>query len=112
MFTDDEKRIFQYQLNGTTLYADPLRIKRLLQIGTGGQFDQLVEQQRDGNEVQQAEANGILASATAAAFKFPLLDPKSGNGFTEGEAIDLLRRFLEWVEQKKTTGGTFSTSST
>lgn len=112
MFTDDEKRIFQYALNGETLYADPLRIKRLLQIGTNGQFDQLVEQQREGGEVEQAEANGILAQATAAAFRFPLLDPKTGSGFTEGESIDLLRRFLEWIEQKKTTGETLSTSST
>lgn len=112
MFTDEEKRIFRYEFRGEVKYADPLRIKRLLQIATDGNFDNLVDDQRGSDEVKKAVANGILAESTAAAFEFTLVDPDTGEGATEDEAIDLLRDFLTWIEKKNMSGGTSPMSAT
>src|SRR5262245_11634049 len=47
-----------------------------------------------------AELEGILATAAYVAFDLPQMDPNTGEGVTEEEAIGVLNKFLEYAEGK------------
>lgn len=99
-------------------YADPIAVKRMLHIATGGRLNKLIEDaNRDAHgpeafplddespeRLAALQARGVLATATCHAFGLPLFDPTTGEGLTEEEALALLREYLLWLDQKKTSG--------
>lgn len=123
MWQEADRQIFPYVVQGQQLWADPIRVLRLLLQHTQGrlndlcrQANRLLDQTRDNGPppaepgtpeyVLAQESRGRLADAAVAAFGLPPFDPFTGQGVLENEAFDVLVAFMDWQEQKKTTGGT------
>ncbi len=115
--------IFEYELPGHgRLYADPLAVRRGLLRASDGrlwewaqaarQVGELVGQSADDPtdagaarraefSTSQSELEGRLADAAYAAFGLPPINAATGQGVAEAVALDLLQKFLGWMEEKK-----------
>lgn len=128
MFSEHSREIFQYQFQTAegvapeVRFADPIKLKRLLSIHTGGRLNEHIEAVRamtgvEGEGIAPARegsaeyiagnvALGILADAMLAALDLPAFDPYSCAGVMEEEALRLLRSYIDWINAKKQNGGT------
>lgn len=114
--------IYEFEpIEGTTLYADPLMLRRRLLQETHGRCMEWAKRAKtlqsdidaigDGDDEeskakraewsrQLADLDGHLANATFEAFGFERVDPSTGFGMTELGALEVLYAFLEWLEKK------------
>lgn len=116
--------VFEYIVDGHTLYADALKVRRLLLANTEGrawtytrdlallkdeantikQDQGLTPEQLEArlsiNRVSVANLEGILAKAAVAAFEFPPFNPEDGSGCTELVALTTLSRYMDFAAGK------------
>lgn len=113
---------FDYEIQGNTLFADALKVRRGLLENTDGRawiyirdLDTLkteavklsdaaktpeVDAQTAINALAVVRLEGILAQATRNAFDMIPVDPETGVGVSEYEALLLLQKFMEYAEGK------------
>lgn len=123
MWQPEQRLIFGYEYAGEVRWADPGRVHRLLLQYTAGKLNELCAQANklSGSKENPAEtpaqpgtaeyvqgqaAVGLLAEAAFAAFGLQPVDPMTGMGATEEEAMAVLVQFMRWEQEKKTPGGT------
>jgi hypothetical protein len=124
-FSPEDRRIFRYLLTfpgGQQIprYADPIAVKRNLHLATGGRLNKLIaDANKDArspddptvieedhpDRLTALQARGQLAHAVCLAFELPRFDSTTGEGMVEEECMALLVEYLNWLGQKKTSGG-------
>jgi hypothetical protein len=126
IFTEAEKLIFAYPSpDGSTLYEDPLRLRRELIIASEGEFDAWLkasktedaiaalpaEGLRRAEELRQLELESKFVAATRKALGgVPDINFQTGEGFTDAWVLKVLQLFLDWVAEKKARPGSTPTS--
>jgi hypothetical protein len=95
------RKIFGPYHNGSRLvYGDPLKIHRRLTVALKGDPNKVISDSKDPNYQVAAVATEKLARAATEAFDLLPLDPQTGQGATEDEALSVLATFNEWLEKK------------
>ena len=116
--------VFKYSIKGIELYADALRVRRLLLSKTDGRAwtyirdlallkeeaakikedPELTTEQREArlgiNRVSTANLEGMLSAAAIHAFEFPPFDQNDGSGVTELEALVVLSQYMDFAAKK------------
>lgn len=95
--------VFRYHDGRGDAYADPLAAYRQFVSALDGDPDPVLEAARDeGREppsvLRRMDAQGKLAGAARQAFGLPGLDRSTGQGVTDGAALETLYDFLRWLE--------------
>lgn len=110
MFTEKEKVIFCYEVDGEKYYVDPLDIRRRLVRAGGGEINLIIaDAQKEidpKNPIEvlcKMDAQEKRLVAVRQAFGFAEINPKTGEGVTEATAIGVLYQFLEWLEKNEKT---------
>ncbi len=110
-----------YTPEGSTTKYDPLALDRLLRVATGNKLAKLVEQWKsadsDEGDISEegmleklaasCEAEERLAHAARVAFNMPDF-PEC----TDGQALELLCDYLDWLKKKGQRGSTLPGYST
>lgn len=114
LYSVDERRIFgPYQKgDGTTIYADPVRVYRRLVAALGGNVAKAIEQANNPVEEVACEATEKVVAAAVFALNLVGFDETTGHGLRDDEVIDTLNRFWAWCAAQKKTAGTSPTSPT
>lgn len=126
MFPAESRNVFSYHDGQRQRYADPLRVRRLLQKETGGElwhvWSLANEVQKALGRMARAERSPAEAGATAelpegpsaemfaaeealldaarVAFDLPPFDPDTGEGATEEVCRRCLSSWLDWLSKK------------
>lgn len=95
-----DQNIYQ-AINGT--FYDPLSVRRALISATRNGLNALIDKYRNGDETERANAEGLLVSASRAAFGLPAVDPKTGQGITDSTALAVLTAYTKWLKGKGST---------
>jgi hypothetical protein len=116
IFTEAEKAIFEFtHPDGSTLYADPLSLRRGLIEASLGQFEDWLSKVKSGEDLvaipdetargmelaNQMKIQGQMLKAARQAFGAQPIDIKTGNGFTDAWVLSTLQLFLDWIQEKK-----------
>ncbi len=117
MFPEEERRIFSYWAGPMTgpLHADPYTILRRLTVELGGDVNLTLEEWYSENVVLAAMAEERLIDATRKSFKMDVFDetkPNGGGGAMDADVLDTLRKFLEFLDQKKSNTSNSQTPPT
>jgi len=105
MFTPKERRIYQYPMpDGTTRFADPMRIRRRLSWKTTGLIDDIVVQQQSDLAHERLAAEDKIIEATAFAFDLPIFNDATGEGCTDDYLLELFDDFDQWRDGLKKNG--------
>lgn len=111
MFNEAERRIFGPYFNGVGLvFADPLRVHRLLHHCLDGEVNKQLALARSENEAERFQAWEKLIPATVYALDLKPFDPATGQGSLEQDVKAALRAYLEFMDEKKDQGLTSQTS--
>lgn len=81
-------------------FHDPLQVRRTLYLGSGGQFNTWLEEQRNGDTEAAMRAHEKLLPLVRAAFNLPPIDHLTGYGIADEQALQVLSAFLRWLEGK------------
>lgn len=131
MFSEQERKVFRYEVAGRARWADPLAVWRALLRESGGRF---LSWQKDASadrppappdgapeEIALAhEASFLLARFDAeerclacvrAAFELPPFDRDTGEGVCEQDCWDVLASFQGWLEKNDSAAGNWPTTS-
>lgn len=114
MFTDNERKIFEYYDGSARVFADPKTVSRRLTIAAGGEPDSILAawraepQMEDGKEVPGSRAARLqaeekLVEIVRQAFEMVPFDKTTGMGATWDHCIDALNGFLEFWEKNART---------
>ena len=120
MFTKTD--IYHYAIDGFgEFFADPLSLRRRLLVASSGrcwewakqakayeqQLAKLGEEDVDGRaewSMRLAEVEGKLVDVAFQAFNLPAIEPDADgqpSGVSELAGLELMYRFLEWLDEKK-----------
>lgn len=118
----DERKIYKYIDPETQQekWDDPLRIHRQMREFTNGQLRYLLKMineaedkpptaENDGlahpqNVKEGAMAEGLLIEAARKTFGLPEFDPDSKSGIVDQDVLDLVNHWIDWTNQKKSSG--------
>lgn len=81
-------------------YHDPLAARRALVLGSDGQFNAWLSEQRSPDAVTAMRAHEKIIPLVRAVFKLPAVDRATGAGVADQQALDVLNHFLSWLEGK------------
>lgn len=113
MFSDQERRVFQYHDGSALVWGDPLHVHREMSLVLGGESGKLISDWSysppDGQEPDPGlQANALLAErrlveAVRAVFKMAPFDPQTGQGATDTHCAEALNAWLEyeWAQKKR-----------
>lgn len=87
-------------------YYDPLAVRRAVVLASAGKYNEAVAGRKGDDPVASAEAEALLVRAARAAFSLPAVDPATGAGWTDSQALDALGAFTRWLKAKKGSGQT------
>lgn len=112
MYSDAEKLIYCCTVAGQPRRYDPLAVRRRLLVETGGQFESLRAEYEGDDEAASLAAEELLLPAIRAAFRLrPIADAAHPDEATDGDALELLYDYLDFVGKPKSAGETPPTSS-
>lgn len=109
MFTDDEKRIFEYHDGEKKVFGDPLELERNVRMTLGD--PQKAITQVNAINLAGAPMEGILlaydaqrrvAEAIREVFGLVGFDRATGKGCTDAMVFAVWRKFANFLDQKKT----------
>ncbi len=103
MFSADERKIFGPYYDGAKdhVYADPLRVRRLLTLRLEGKPNEWIARTASPDPKEKSDAVGKVVAATVEAFSLVPFDPKTGKGADELTCLETLDAFIKWQESKK-----------
>ena len=95
--------VFKFHDGTGDAHADPLAVYRRFVAALDGDPDPVLEAARNdgadpGALLARLDAQGKLAAASRAAFGLPGVDRATGQGVTDGAALETLYDFLRWLE--------------
>lgn len=93
-----EKDIYQCPVSGR--FHDPLAVKRAVVLASKGRFNDAVAAWKGEDQVDRANAEAVLVTAARAGLGLPPVDPKTGQGVTDAQAIEALTAFTKWCRGK------------
>ena len=108
LFDEAEKKIFCYELGGVKVYTDPLELRRKLIRAGAGEVDEVIE--RSYSEIDLKNPVAVLShqddqerriAMVREAFGLATINPKTGEGVSEEDALRILTDFLGWVEKNE-----------
>lgn len=114
MFSDDDRKIFEFSDGTKTIKADPLVIRRKLLVASAGEFwDLLAQGHRPADAGKEAleivmareDAQEKVVLCVRAAFDLPPVDPGTGQGCTEAMCWAVLGRYLDLLEGNAPAAG-------
>lgn len=112
MYSDAEKLIYCCTVGGQQRRYDPLAVRRRLLIETAGQFELLRAEYEGDDEMASLAAEELLLPAVRAAFRLtPIADAAAADEATDGDALELLYDYLDFVGKPKSADATGPTSS-
>jgi len=106
-----EKKIFAYEVGGKVVFGDPAKLLRLLWFHSDGQFKELLNQHISADEKVSSPATDKLVQVVCDTFDLPAFDSATGEGTTEGEVLEVLEQFLNWLDTKKKSTAPSPTST-
>lgn len=111
-FEKEERQIFGpfNDGRGNWIFADPLKIRRILTIELDGDPNKWFRETSQGDEKSRAVAVGRVATAALKAFSMAPFDPKTAQGADEAKCLSILDQFLQWQDAKKSSTKTCPTS--
>lgn len=105
----DEREIYRDPVTGT--YLDPLAVQRKLLVGSRGQVNAWIAEQRGEDEVAAMVAEEKLVPLIRQAFGLREINPTTGDGHPTSMCLKCLECFLTWADAKKVKGQTSLSSS-
>ncbi len=98
MYTETQRRIFGPYWNGVAqVYADPIRVHRLLTHELDGDPNKYLTGAQAEDEPTRFQArNRLLAAATRALDMIPF-SPETGQGALESDVMVALSNYLEFM---------------
>lgn len=99
-----------YNDGAKDVYADPLRVHRLLVNELKGQHREVLAASRSQSNEIAFPAIERLIAAVRVAFDMTPWDVATGTGATEDDCFNVLDQFLEWQDKKKESAETSPTS--
>lgn len=117
IFSEQERSIFSFPSpdGSSTLFEDPLRIRRELllasknmlpkwleEIKTDEQIELMPEGIKDQAIIRNHELEAKIIDVARQAFGCPPVDFQTGEGVTDAYVLETIKRYLDWMNQKKT----------
>lgn len=117
IFNEHERSIFCFPSpdGQSTLYEDPLRIRRELLLASKNQLpkwldevknqeqiDALPEGIKDQEILKNHELEAKIIEVGRKAFGCPPVDFRTGEGVTDAYVLETMKLYLDWMRQKKT----------
>ncbi len=105
IFTEQERRVFQYWNGVAQVWGDPVRIYRRVLSASDGDINILLE--RTSPEVQVvtptlwAESVERLVQVVRDAFEMAPFNPETGTGATETDCLNAIKSWQGWMDEKK-----------
>lgn len=101
MFTEEQRRIFQYHNGSGEVWGDPLPIGRHMRQQLGGDPNEALKDARSEDVAVRDAATERLVQAVRVAFDMVPFDKATGTGADEAICLAALDRFLTWNEDQK-----------
>lgn len=95
-----------YKCPVTGYWFDPLAIQRRLLVGSKGNINTWIKEQRGEDELIALEAEERMLPVIRAAFGLVEVDKASGSGHPTELVLNTLTHYLQWAEAKKVKGQT------
>lgn len=108
MYSEQEKKVFQYHDGTAEVFGDPVTIHRRLTAYLDGNPNQVIEATQNADPLAAMHANDRLLAAVRVAFEMPF-DKATGEGATEDECFAALDKFTEYLEKKGPNGASTPT---
>lgn len=101
-FSQAEKEIFGPYFDGEKeRWADPLRVRRTLDMALAGRVNDYLARMVADNPVEKGEAINAVIQAAAHAFGLKLFDPETGEGVLDSSVLNLMESYTDWENEKK-----------
>lgn len=100
-----------YKCPVTGYHYDPLSVQRKLLVGSKGQVNTWLQDQRGEDELVAMEAEEKLLPVARTAFGFKEVDKATGLGEPTSLVLECLNSYLAWIDAKKVKGPTSPISS-
>ena len=97
-----DKNIYRCPVTGA--YYDPLGVQRKLLLGSKGQVNSWLADQRGGDELASLAAEEKLLPLIRSSFALPDLDSRTGEGSGTAVCLKVLECYLLWADEKKEMG--------
>ena len=106
MYAESEKKVFSYWAGPITgpIHADPYNLLRKFTITLEAKINTVLAEWYLEEEVVSAKAEQKLVDASRVVFKMDPFDdtlPDGGGGANDNDVLDVLIKFLEFLDQKK-----------
>lgn len=101
MFSEAERRIFQYFDGAGAVWGDPLALERALLSCLGPDAGRVLEEANSPDNLLALAATGQLVEGIRTAFSMVPFDPSSGAGATEAMCLDALEALYDCLDAKK-----------
>lgn len=97
-----DRDIYQCPVSGRHL--DPFKVHRDLTLASGGKIGEFVRGRGDADPVVAAKADEAFTAAVRKALDLPGIDPKTGAGFTDREALAAYNAYQDYLAGKGPRG--------
>lgn len=98
---NDRRRVYRAP-NGR--WYDPLACRRVLELTSGGAINMWVEEQHSADPRVALAADAKVLDVVRPVFGLPPIDPATGRGVTDAEALALFADFQGWLWGKGARG--------
>lgn len=98
IFSEQDRQVYTCAATGRKY--DPLAVKRGLVGASAGRFNEALAEYRDADPVKKAAGEEKLVRYARAALSLKPIDPVSGEGWLDAQALEALTMFTRWLSGK------------
>ena len=114
MYTDKEREIFQYRLNGQSKAIDPIAAMRVIQIEEPDLEADFIDISLIGKTADTKQMEALTRILKACRVAFGLKEFADGEGYLDCEVLEVMVEFFLYLDElkKKSVTSPISSAST
>ncbi len=111
MYTDKEREIFQYRINGQDKAIDPIAAMRVIQMEEPDLEADYIDISLIGEKADTKQMEALTRILKACRAAFGLKEFADGEGYLDSEVLEVMVEFFIYLDELKKKSVTSPTSS-